>query len=60
VLSVDVICDIERAGDTVRGLLQGAAHDCADCLIQHQLYRGVEPETAELTGYGQRENFKLR
>jgi hypothetical protein len=32
-----------------------AAHDCADCLIHHELYRGVEHKTAELTGYGQRE-----
>jgi hypothetical protein len=40
---------------TKRSPTQGAAHDCADCLIQHELYSGVEHETAELTGYGQRE-----
>jgi hypothetical protein len=39
----------------LRGFSQHTICSSAACLIQHELYRGVEHETAELTGYGQRE-----
>jgi hypothetical protein len=38
-----------------RSVSPRAVCSSASCLIQHELYRGVEHETAELTGYGQRE-----